>query len=121
MFTANLAGSASSHLRPFDTKRDSNCHTNSRLNLHEIGQAGIDEETKSRLYGNGNNVETVNNLQTNYDRLEVDPERTQSILNERRRHRCLTDYKTWAYLIFVGIIVIGAIALIILAALGNLK
>ena len=97
MFTANLAGSASSHLRPFDAKRDSDCHTNSRINLHEIGQASVDDEGKSRLYGNGNNVEQVNNVQTNYDRLEVDPERTQSILNERRRQRCLKDYKTWAY------------------------
>ena len=121
MFTANLAGSASSHLRPFDAKRDSDCHTNSRINLHEIGQASVDDEGKSRLYGNGNNVEQVNNVQTNYDRLEVDPERTQSILNERRRQRCLKDYKTWAYLICVGIIVIGGIVLIILAGLGRLK
>ena len=119
MFTANLAGSASSHLRPYDTKRDSG--SGSRFNLDKIGQAALDEESKKRLYGNGNNSEQLNNVQQNDDRLEVDPERMQSILNERRRQRCLKDYRTWAYLICVGIIVIGALVLIILAALGRLK
>ena len=119
MFTANLAGTAGSHLRPYDTKRDSH-GSHSRLNLHELDQAIEVEEAKKRLYGN--NVENVkNNPEANYERLEVDPERLQAILNERRRERFMKDYKTWAYMGFCSLIVIGALVLIILAAKGRLK
>ena len=45
MFTANLAGSASSHLRPYDTKRDS---SHSRLNLHELDQINELEEEERK-------------------------------------------------------------------------
>ena len=123
MFTANLAGSASSHLRPYDssTKNDPNYFRSSHLNLNEIEQA--DEETKKRLFGGNSSVDGggINSLDTNNERLEIDPERLQSLLNERRRQRCMRDYKTWAYLSCVALIVIGAIVLIILVGSGYLN
>ena len=116
MFTANLAGSASSHLRPYDTKRDS---SHSRLNLHELDQINELEEAKKRL--NGSTLEVRTSQEANCERLEVDPEQLQAILDERRRDRFMKDYKTWAYLGFCAFIIIGAIVLVVLAALGKLK
>ena len=118
MFTANLAGSASSHLRPYDTRKD--CHSsNSRLNLYEGDQGGELEDAKKRL--NGGPIEDRPLQETTIERLEVDPEQLQAILNERRRQRFMKDYKTWAYLGFCALVVIGSIVLIVLAALGQLK
>ena len=118
MFTANLAGSSSSHLRPYDTKRDSHS-SHSRLNLHELDQVTEVEEAKKRLYEN--NVEVRNSQDANYERLEVDPEKFQAVLNERRRERFMKDYKTWLYLGLCSLIIIGAVVLIILAGMGRLK
>ena len=76
MFTANLAGSAGSHLRPDRGEgggpyghRDSNTH--SRMNLHEIDQLGSDEEAIKRL-------QAAHNKDGNTERIEVDPERMQA-------------------------------------------
>lgn len=118
MFTANLAGSASSHLRPYDTKRDSHS-SHSRLNLHEIDQIALDEDAKRRLYGNHAGMH--NTSETNCERLEVDPERMKAILNEKKREQFMRDYKTWGYLACVALIVIAAIILIILAATGKIR
>ena len=115
MFTANLAGSASSHLRPYDRNRDT---SHSRLSICQ-DQANELEEAKKRL--GGSTLEVTNNQEANYERLEVDPEQLQAILDERRRDRFMRDYKTWAYLGTCCIIIIGAIVLIVLAALGRLK
>ena len=116
MFTANLAGSAGgSHLRPdrdHGGHRDSNTH--SRMNLHEIDQLGSDEEAIKRL-------QAAHNKDGNNERLEVDPERMQSLLNEYRRKRCQGDYKSWAYMGCVGLVVLAAIVLVILAASGYLN
>lgn len=116
MFTANLAGSAGSHLRPDRDHghghRDSNTH--SRMNLHEIDQLGSDEEAIKRL-------QAAHNKDGNTERIEVDPERMQSLLNEYRRKRCQGDYKSWAYMTCVGLVVLAAIVLVILAAMGHLN
>ena len=115
MFTANLAGSANSHLRPYDRSRDV---SRSHLSIYQ-DQANELEEAKKRL--GGSTLEVTNNQEQNYERLEVDPEQMQAILDERRRQRFLRDYKTWAYLGFCCLIIIGAMILIVLAALGRLK
>ena len=118
MFTANLAGSANSHLRPYDTRRD--CHSShSRLNLSDLDQQSDLEDGRNRL--NGSYVEVRNVQDTVPERLEVDPEQLQAILNERRRERFKKDYKTWLYLGFCAGIIIGAIVLIVLAGMGDLK
>ena len=116
MFTANSAVSASSHLRPYDTKRDS---SHSRLNLHELDQNNELEEAQRRL--NGSTLEVRQNNETNCERLEVDPEQLQAILNERWRDRLMKDYKTWAYFGFCAFVIVGALVLIVLAGLGQLK
>ena len=77
------------------------------------------EDAKKRL--NGGPIEDRTVQETTIERLEVDPEQLQAILNERRRQRFMKDYKTWAYLGFCALVVIGSIVLIVLAALGQLK
>ena len=84
------------------------------MNLHEIDQLGNDEEAIKRL-------QAAHNADGNNERLEVDPERMQSILDEYRRKRCVRDYKAWAYMGCVGCVVLAAIILVILAASGLLN
>ena len=84
------------------------------MNLHEIDQLGNDEEAIKRLQAAHINAE-------GNERLEVDPERMQSLLDEYRRKRCVKDYKSWAYMGCVGLVVVAALVLIILAASGALN
>ena len=46
---------------------------------------------------------------------------SQSLLNEYRRNRCKGDYKSWAYMTCVGLVVVAAIVLVIMAASGYLN
>jgi hypothetical protein len=46
------------------------------------------------------------------------PDRVQRWLREYRLKRCLGDYKTWGYMVCIGVVVVGGIVLIILAAMG---
>ena len=100
MITANLAGTSGSHLRP-DRNRDSASH--SRLNLNDVG---IDPETGEKYLngeaGDGTDSETRKRFRY-------------------RIKRCLSDYKSWGYMACMGIVIVTAIILVILAASGLLN
>ncbi len=93
MITANLAGSASSHLR---NERNHN-YSHSRLNLNNDG----DSETASRH--------------------KDDPGWDNNGLHSSKEtlmQKCSRWYQTWLYLTCVAVILIGAIILIVLLATG---
>ena len=105
MITANLAGTSGSHLRP-DRNRDSASH--SRLNLNDVG---LDPETGEK-YQNGEAGDETNSESA---------KRFQNMVHQYRIKRCLSDYKSWGYMACVGIVIVTAIILIILAASGHLN
>ena len=105
MITANLAGTSGGHLRP-DRARDSASH--SRLNLNDVG---LDPETGEK-YLNGEAMDEANTGTA---------KRVQNMVQPKRIKKCLNDYKSWGYMACVGIVIVTAIVLIILAASGLLN
>ncbi len=111
MITANLAGSTGSHLR---TDRG---HSHSRQDLNEIleNEAGL----HACQYVNG--ADDPRTEEEKRADAEANAKRLQQIVDEYKRRKCLKDYKTWGYLACVGVVVVAAIILIVLAASGFLN
>lgn len=97
MITANLAGASSSHFR---SERHNYSH--SRLNLNDDNS-----DSASRKDEN-----TGDNNRRSWVRAP-DPEKIQ----ERVIERC-SDYKTCLYMTCVGVILVGAVVLIVLLVTG---
>ena len=53
--------------------------------------------------------------------MEEEAKRLRQLIIEYRRKKFCKDYKTWAYLLCVAAVVIGAIVLIILAGMGIIE
>ena len=101
MITANLAGSAVSHLRPERMHRDSKSH--SRQNLNEASEC-FDAEAAG-----------YKRIQlTTADGTDVIARAGEAATNKR-------NYKAWAYMGCVGLVIVVSIILIILAASGILS
>lgn len=109
MITANLAGTAGSHLRTDRSHRDSNSH--SRHNLHELleCEAAVEAGLLNHEAGDTRTAE---------GRQAAEQQRLQQLIDQYKRRKFLRDYKTWLYLGCVGIVVVGAIVIVILAATG---
>lgn len=100
MITANLAGSASSHLR---SGNDRGNNHNSRSNLN----CGDDSDTGSNCMSRQHKATECSEENWHQD----------SDL-EKRMCRMGTDYKTWLYLSCVACVIIGTLVLIVLLAMG---
>jgi len=115
MITANIAGSAGggSHVRSGgDRHRDSDsCNSE---DLREI-EAELQQHTKHHRPQNGG-PDTRTSQQREAD--DAEAQRIRQRIIEHRRKRFCKDYKTIAYLSCVGFVLIGAIVLVILFAMG---
>jgi hypothetical protein len=114
MITANVAGSAGSHIRPSDRHRDldryNSCH-DLQNDLDKL-EAGL----HSKYTANG--VEDPRTEKEILAQIEAETRRIRQLISEHRRKKFFQDYKTWAYLVCIAAVVIGAIVLFILLAMG---
>lgn len=122
MFTANLAGTSGSHIR---TDRDHHHHRDSlnqsRQNLHEI-DGGSEEDVKRHLQVKRFSDEySGSNNERKYDPSDRERGQTNGVQENQRKSNCIRDWKNWAYLLCVILVIIGALVLIILAGTGILS
>ena len=113
MITANIAGSSGPHVRHDRHDRESSY---SSSDLEEI------ERKHHRQNGDPNGGQ-IDPEQTEADQQAMEDEikRIRKLIIEHRRKRFCKDYKTWAYLLCVAGIVVGAIVLVILAGMGYIS
>ena len=113
MITANIAGSASGHVRHSDrqNRSDSDCSYSS-TDLEDIERKIECKETAD--FQNGGTEYTEEERLA----LEEEARRIRQLIIEHRRKKFCKDYKTWGYLLCVASVVIGAIVLIVLAGMG---
>lgn len=117
MITANLAGSASSSkVRAQDRTKDSNCHS-SRLNLPDSLESEI-AAAEASLSKYKNDAANKCDEGRDCEAAKTEAKRLRNMIREYRRRKCMRDYQACAYLTCVGLVLLIAIVLIILAASG---